>query len=89
MSDNDFTPPLRVFESGHILKYLAEKYGKFIPEDPRERVECFNWLFWLQVRYIFFIDLLGFLARKGTLRVVLALSSPAHIVVLHNNNNTS
>eukprot|EP00242_Pyramimonas_sp_CCMP2087_P000755 CAMPEP_0198232120 /NCGR_PEP_ID=MMETSP1445-20131203/115561_1 /TAXON_ID=36898 /ORGANISM="Pyramimonas sp., Strain CCMP2087" /LENGTH=272 /DNA_ID=CAMNT_0043912771 /DNA_START=161 /DNA_END=979 /DNA_ORIENTATION=- len=48
MSDNDFTPPLRVFESGHILKYLAEKYGKFIPEDPRERVECFNWLFWLQ-----------------------------------------
>lgn len=38
--------PLRVFESGSILLYLAEKYGKFIPTDPRKKVECMNWLMW-------------------------------------------
>lgn len=54
MADMDFDPPLRVFESGHILKYLAEKYGKFIPADPRAKVECFNWLFWLQVSRLCF-----------------------------------
>jgi GST-like protein len=48
MADHDFVPPLNIWESGHILKYLAEKYDKFIPKEPRERVECFNWLFWLQ-----------------------------------------
>jgi len=46
MMDTSFDPPLRVFESGHILKYLAEKYDAFIPKDPRQRVETFNWLFW-------------------------------------------
>eukprot|EP01010_Urceolus_cornutus_P000875 NODE_1381_length_941_cov_341.170404_g1064_i0.p1 GENE.NODE_1381_length_941_cov_341.170404_g1064_i0~~NODE_1381_length_941_cov_341.170404_g1064_i0.p1 ORF type:complete len:290 (-),score=96.41 NODE_1381_length_941_cov_341.170404_g1064_i0:70-885(-) len=38
--------PQRVFESGSIMFYLAEKYGKFIPKDPRQRTECMNWLFW-------------------------------------------
>lgn len=46
MTDNTLSPPLRVFESGSILLYLAEKTGKFIPKDPRARVECMNWLFW-------------------------------------------
>ena len=46
MRDHSLDPPLRVFESGNILKYLAEKHSKFIPTDPRKRVECFNWLFW-------------------------------------------
>lgn len=46
MMDTSFDPPLRVFESGNILKYLAEKYGAFIPTDPRKKVETFNWLFW-------------------------------------------
>jgi glutathione S-transferase len=39
--------PLRIFESGSILLYLAEKYGgKFLPTDPILKVECMNWLFW-------------------------------------------
>jgi GST-like protein len=38
--------PIRVFESCAILLYLAEKYNKFIPKDPAQRVECLNWLFW-------------------------------------------
>ena len=36
----------RVFESGSILLYLAEKFGAFIPEDPIEKTECMSWLFW-------------------------------------------
>ena len=36
----------RVFESGAILLYLAEKFGSFIPEDPTEKTECMSWLFW-------------------------------------------
>ncbi|MEK9647279.1 MAG: glutathione-dependent disulfide-bond oxidoreductase, partial [Alphaproteobacteria bacterium] len=39
-------PPTRVFESGAIMLYLAEKFGKFIPSDPSERAECLSWLFW-------------------------------------------
>ena len=36
----------RVFESGSILLYLAEKFGAFLPEDPIEKTECMSWLFW-------------------------------------------
>lgn len=38
--------PLRVFESGAILLYLAEKFGAFVPADPARRAECLSWLFW-------------------------------------------
>jgi GST-like protein len=38
--------PVRVFESGAILLYLAEKFDAFIPEDPVQRTECLSWLFW-------------------------------------------
>lgn len=40
--------PLRVFESGNILLYLAERFGHFLPTNIAERTETLNWLFWLQ-----------------------------------------
>ncbi|KAA9015843.1 glutathione-dependent disulfide-bond oxidoreductase [Sphingobium limneticum] len=44
--DRSVSPPQRVFESGSILLYLAEKFGKFLPTDPAGRTETLNWLFW-------------------------------------------
>lgn len=44
--DHSQNPPLRVFESGSILLYLAEKFKAFIPTDLAARTECLNWLFW-------------------------------------------
>jgi GST-like protein len=38
--------PVRVFESGAILIYLAEKFGVFLPTEKRARAECLSWLFW-------------------------------------------
>ena len=38
--------PISIFESGAILQYLAEKTGKFLPEDIRGRTETMQWLFW-------------------------------------------
>lgn len=38
--------PTRVFESGSILLYLAEKFGAFLPKDHAKRTEALNWLFW-------------------------------------------
>ena len=40
------TRPIRVFESGAILLYLAEKFGAFLPTEPATRAECLSWLFW-------------------------------------------
>ncbi len=38
--------PVRVFESGAILMYLAEKFGALLPTQPARRAECLSWLFW-------------------------------------------
>lgn len=46
MMDHSTTPPTRLFESGAILLYLAEKFGAFLPRDPAKRAEALNWLFW-------------------------------------------
>jgi GSH-dependent disulfide-bond oxidoreductase len=46
MVDNSTKTPTRVFESGAILLYLAEKFGEFLPSDPAARTECMCWLFW-------------------------------------------
>ncbi len=44
--DRSTPKPTRVFESGAILLYLAEKFGAFVPQDPSLRAECYSWLFW-------------------------------------------
>ncbi len=44
--DRSGPAPVRVFESGAILLYLAEKFGKFLPSDASQRPELLSWLFW-------------------------------------------
>ena len=44
--DRSGAAPVRVFESGAILLYLAEKFGAFVPADAALRAECLSWLFW-------------------------------------------
>jgi GSH-dependent disulfide-bond oxidoreductase len=46
--DHSEPTPLRVFESGNILLYLADKFGEFLSKDRATRTEQLNWLFWLQ-----------------------------------------
>jgi GST-like protein len=46
LMDRSGPTPVRVFESGSILLYLAEKFGAFLPTDPVGRTEALNWLFW-------------------------------------------
>ena len=46
LMDHSTAKPTRVFESGAILLYLAEKFGEFVPTDPSDRAECLSWLFW-------------------------------------------
>ena len=46
LMDRSGPKPIRVFESGSILQYLAEKFGSFLPTEPSARAECLSWLFW-------------------------------------------
>ena len=46
LMDRSGPTPIRVFESGAILLYLADKFGAFLPTDPAGRTEALNWLFW-------------------------------------------
>jgi len=44
--DRSTLSPIRVFESGAILLYLAQKFDAFLPKNPSEQAECLSWLFW-------------------------------------------
>jgi GSH-dependent disulfide-bond oxidoreductase len=44
--DRSGSKPVRVFESGSIWVYLAEKFDAFLPRERAERAECLSWLFW-------------------------------------------
>jgi GSH-dependent disulfide-bond oxidoreductase len=44
--DRSGPKPIRVFETGAILMYLAEKFGALLPTEPAARAECLSWLFW-------------------------------------------
>jgi GST-like protein len=44
--DRSGPTPIRVFETGAILVYLAEKFGEFLPTETAARAECLSWLFW-------------------------------------------
>jgi len=44
--DRSGPTPIRVFETGAILMYLAEKFGEFLPTETSARAECLSWLFW-------------------------------------------
>lgn len=44
--DQSTSPPTRIFESGAILVYLAEKFDAFLPTHAAARAECMSWLFW-------------------------------------------
>ncbi|MEZ2131213.1 MULTISPECIES: glutathione-dependent disulfide-bond oxidoreductase [unclassified Sinorhizobium] len=46
LMDRSGPKPIRIFESGAILTYLAEKFGAFLPVELSERAECLSWLFW-------------------------------------------
>ncbi len=46
MRDMSASPSIRLFESGSMLFYLAEKFGEFLPTDPHKRAETMNWLMW-------------------------------------------
>ena len=46
LMDHSGSQPIRIFESGAILIYLAEKFGAFLPTDPSTRAECLSWLMW-------------------------------------------
>ncbi len=46
MLDHSTSPPTRIFESGAIVLYLAEKFGAFYPTESRARAECLSWVMW-------------------------------------------
>ena len=46
LMDHSEPEPIRLFESGSILLYLAEKFGAFLPTDRKTRAECLSWMFW-------------------------------------------
>jgi len=62
LMDHSTATPTRVFESGAILMYLAEKFDTFLPTEPSARAECLSWLFWQ-------MGSAPYLGRAGKIRV--------------------
>jgi GST-like protein len=46
LMDHSTSPPTRIFESGAIMLFLAEKFDAFYPQEPAAKAECLSWLFW-------------------------------------------
>lgn len=57
--DQSGDQPVRVFESASILLYLADKFGKLIPQDFEKRTEVLNWLFWSTGAVHFSVEVLA------------------------------
>ncbi len=56
--------PVNLFESGSMVMYFAEKYNRFVPSDPRLKVEVLNWVMWQmagQVTFDWFVCQVGIL----------------------------
>lgn len=66
LMDYSSTPPVRVFESGAILLYLADKFGHFLPKSHAARTEALNWLFWLQGAAPYLGAVLGILSLRAS-----------------------
>lgn len=71
--DRSTEPVRRVFESGSILVYLAEKFGAFLPASGRSRTETFNWLMWQMGSAPFVGGGLGHFYRYAPLRIEYAI----------------
>lgn len=71
--DRTTDPVTRVFESGSILVYLAEKFGAFLPTEPRARTETFNWLMWQMGTAPFVGGGLGHFYRYAPLKIEYAI----------------
>ena len=71
--DRATDPATRVFESGSILVYLAEKFGAFLPSEPRARTETFNWLMWQMGTAPFVGGGLGHFYRYAPLKIEYAI----------------
>jgi len=69
VDNSDPTAPITVFESGAILQYLADKYGKFLPKSPVERFEVLEWVFW-QIGVGIYFGIYAKNYRENLLKVV-------------------
>ena len=77
---SDAAHPVRVFESGAILLYLAEKFGAFVPASGAARAECLSWLFWQMGSGRFLVGGLGVFYAFAPRRMEAALGRSAMAV---------
>ena len=73
LMDHSTDPPTRVFESGSILVYLAERFGAFLPTTPRARTETLNWLMWQMGAAPFLGGAFGHFYRYAPIKIEYAI----------------